>query len=126
VYVGNAFNLTNPPEASWWGEGDDKLYVDGEAFPSLFGTGTEDHYGYAWSTTERFSAPFHAQTRAGHAGFGGSFSMNRMQLLDAVPFSSRVRFDLELWHFDDTNVTYDSMAYYYARPGARESGGVTR
>ena len=37
----------NPVEA-WWGEGDEKVFVDGEKFPSHFGTGTEDYYGYAW------------------------------------------------------------------------------
>ena len=56
--------MENPPGAAWWGEGDEKIYVDGEAFPSLFGTGTEDYFGYAWSTTETFAHAYHAQTRA--------------------------------------------------------------
>ena len=34
------------------GEGDEKVYVDGETFPSHFGTGTEDYYGYAWGRYE--------------------------------------------------------------------------
>lgn len=32
----------------WWGEGDEKFFVDGEKFPSSFGTGSEDYIGYAW------------------------------------------------------------------------------
>ena len=32
----------------WWGEGDEKFFVDGEKFPSTFGTGSEDYFGYAW------------------------------------------------------------------------------
>ena len=48
--VGTVLDVENPPAAAWWGEGDEKIYVDGEAFPSLFGTGTEDYFGYAWST----------------------------------------------------------------------------
>jgi hypothetical protein len=116
VYVGNMLGIANPPGTNWWGEGDEKIYVDGEPFPGLFGTGTEDYYGYAWSTPERFSRPLHAQTRADGPGFSGHFSMNRFHVLDAVPFTSAFRFDLELWHWSDTSVTWEAMAYFYARP----------
>jgi hypothetical protein len=35
---------------SWWGEGEVKLYLDGDtAHPSLVGTGTEDYVGSGWS-----------------------------------------------------------------------------
>lgn len=34
---------------SWWGEGEVKIYIDGDTdFPSLVGTGTEDYIGTAW------------------------------------------------------------------------------
>jgi len=34
---------------SWWGEGECKIYLDGdEALPTLCGTGTEDYIGTAW------------------------------------------------------------------------------
>ncbi|MCI8501938.1 MAG: DUF2961 domain-containing protein [Oscillospiraceae bacterium] len=33
---------------SWWGEGEVKIYLDGEKEPSLVGTGTEDYLGTAW------------------------------------------------------------------------------
>lgn len=34
---------------SWWGEGEVKIYLDGdELFPSLSGTGTEDYIGTGW------------------------------------------------------------------------------
>ncbi|MDR1370051.1 MAG: DUF2961 domain-containing protein, partial [Dysgonamonadaceae bacterium] len=34
---------------TWWGEGEVKIYLDGDsAFPSLCGTGTEDYIGTAW------------------------------------------------------------------------------
>src|SRR5262249_48910985 len=39
-FVGTALIVKNPHRA-WWGEGDEKFYVDGEQFPSTFGTGTE-------------------------------------------------------------------------------------
>ncbi|HEX6275551.1 MAG TPA: DUF2961 domain-containing protein [Polyangiaceae bacterium] len=122
VYVGDVFGIRNPNDR-WWGEGDEKIYVDGERFPSFFGTGTEDYYGYAWSTGELFFRALHAQTRAGGPGFSGTFSVNRFRTLDAVPFDESLRFDLELWHWGSTQVTWDGLIYYYARPGAKDDLG---
>lgn len=39
----------------WWGEGDEKFFVDGERFPSTFGTGSEDYIGYAWAAEPPFA-----------------------------------------------------------------------
>lgn len=36
-------------ETSWWGEGEVKMYLDGDTkLPTLIGTGTEDYIGTAW------------------------------------------------------------------------------
>ncbi|ATY31083.1 glycoside hydrolase family 172 protein [Sphingomonas psychrotolerans] len=42
--------LTNPVyERTWWGEGEVKISLDGDAeHPTLVGTGTEDYIGTAW------------------------------------------------------------------------------
>ncbi len=41
--------LTNPVYGkTWWGEGEVKISLDGDASPSLVGTGTEDYIGTAW------------------------------------------------------------------------------
>jgi hypothetical protein len=119
VYVGDAFNIDNPAPR-WWGEGDEKIYVDDETFPSFFGTGTEDYYGYAWSTVETFARALHAQPRTGAPDFSGRSSNNRFRTLDAIPFRRSLRFDLELWHWQDTRVTWDAIAYFYARPASAE------
>ena len=117
--VGTLLNVENPPDASWWGEGDEKITIDGETFPSLFGTGTEDYFGYAWSTPERFEHAYHAQTATANNGFGGLYSMNRFHILDPIPFSRELRFDFEIWHWQDTSIAVDATVYWYARPGSR-------
>ena len=50
------------PRGGWWGEGDEKLFVDGEKFPSTIGTGSEDYFGYAWCNPNLFQRPYHCQT----------------------------------------------------------------
>jgi D-arabinan exo alpha-(1,3)/(1,5)-arabinofuranosidase (non-reducing end) len=42
--------IANPAyDSSWWGEGEVKMFLDGDdAHPTLAGTGTEDYTGSAW------------------------------------------------------------------------------
>ncbi len=117
VYVGDTLTVFNGADA-WWGEGDEKIFVDGEVFPSHIGTGTEDYFGYAWCRPEFFASPFHAQpTGAGNLTAG--FSVNsRYRALDAIPFTKSVKFDMELWHWANTVVNYAPATFWYARPGA--------
>ena len=54
--VGTAAYLYNPSNATtswgnWWGEGDEKIFVDQDTFPSFFGTGSEDYFNYSWSSS---------------------------------------------------------------------------
>jgi hypothetical protein len=46
-YVGTVLSA-RARSPMWFGEGDDKFYIDGEKTPSLWGTGTEDYVGNAW------------------------------------------------------------------------------
>jgi hypothetical protein len=117
VYVGDTLTIFNGTDA-WWGEGDEKIYVDGESFPSHFGTGTEDYYGYAWCRPEFFAAPFHAQP-SGNGNLTVGFTANsRYRALDAIPFGESIKVDMELWHWRDTRVNYAPATFWYARPGA--------
>jgi hypothetical protein len=116
AFVGVNAHIANPNPA-WWGEGDEKVYVNGEAFPSTFGTGTEDYFGYAWCSPALFARPYHAQPRCdGPANFGHT-SVIRWQLFDPIPYTNSLKFDMELWHWAEVNVTYARTAYWYAKPG---------
>ena len=123
VFVGDMLSVMNPVGA-WWGEGDEKIFVDGEKFPSWFGTGSEDYYGYAWSDPTPFQHAYHNQTRCDGKGTGATFgltSINRFHILDNIPFEKSFRFDMECWHWDpNVTVNYAATSYWYARPGATD------
>ena len=114
VFVDNPSTMEGCP---WWGEGDEKIWVDGEGFPSVFGTGTEDYFNYAWSRPEAFSQPFCAQpTGSGNLAPGKSVNL-RWRALDALPFAKSLRFDMEMWHWDKhVAVGYDSVSWRYLLP----------
>jgi hypothetical protein len=121
VFAGVAFAIDNPVK-DWWGEGDEKIYVDGETFPSHFGTGTEDYYGYAWCWPALFTHAYHAQPRCDGPGNYGRTSINRFHILDRIPFAKDFKFDMELWHWNEKcKVNMAVTAYWYARPGATDA-----
>ena len=122
VYMGDTLCVVNPVLA-WWGEGDEKIYVDGESFPSHFGTGTEDYYGYAWCTPEFFESPFHAQPRAQGPRNFGHVTNTRVRLLDGIPFTTSLKVDMEVWHWRPCNIAYAVATYWYGVPGAQANHG---
>jgi hypothetical protein len=121
IYVGDTFAIHNGSD-KWWGEGDEKIFVDGESFPSHFGTGTEDYYGYSFGDRGVvFDAPFHAEPRADGNNKPGYTTNTRTRSLDAIPFTKSLRFDMEIWHWAKTTMSVAAATYWYARPGARSN-----
>jgi hypothetical protein len=117
AFVGCSLGVANPVRA-WWGEGDEKFYVDGEPFPSTFGTGTEDYFGYAWCDPTPFRHALHGQPRCDGPGNFGFTSVYRWQLSDRAPFTRSFRFDLEVWHWEDCRLGLAATAFWYGEPSA--------
>jgi len=110
----------------WWGEGDEKFFVDGETFPSTFGTGSEDYIGYAWSAEApfpMFTSSFACQPYVELDG-NGHASVNRFHIADNVPFTESFMGVIEKYkgnRWGDGNVClYDSIAYWYQRAGQKD------
>jgi hypothetical protein len=126
VYVGTAVMLMNPspvPTAygNWWGEGDEKIFVDGEAFPSTFGTGSEDYFNYSWSRCDLFEHPYCAQPIVTGPDTRGYTSNSRWHILDPLPFEKEIAFYMEVFsHNPVPGLSYARTAYHYARPGIRD------
>jgi len=122
-YVGTALMLLNPCRVpslygSWWGEGDEKVFVDDDTFPSTFGTGSEDYFNYAWSVPDIFDLAYCGQPRDDGPGNRGFVSNYRWHILDDLPFHSRIAFYMELYPHDAVSgMSLARIGYYYARPG---------
>lgn len=99
----------------WYGEGDDMVFVDGDAWPpTLHGTGTEDAFGTAWSPAEVFSSPWFGQPVADREDWAGFSSLYRWYVADPVPFSASLRATIEHGHANDRGDDWSSVAYWYA------------
>ena len=47
-YAGTVLSV-RASHPGWFGEGDDRFYIDGDSIPTLHGTGTEDYFNDAWA-----------------------------------------------------------------------------
>ena len=113
-YVGSTLYVGNPVPG-WWGEGDEKVWIDEDTFPSMIGTGTEDYFGYAWSDPRPYDhIPYHTQPNAGAPGNFGHISNNRWHFFDPINFTERFHFTLEIWHWIECEATFAGTSYWYA------------
>jgi len=126
LYVGTVSYLLNPsdvptPYGNWWGEGDEKVFVDDDVLPSVFGTGSEDYYNYSWSSPDIFYFPYCGQPRNDGPGNRGFVTNFRWHILDPLPFQTHIRFYMELYSHERTpGLSYARMGYHYARPGVSD------
>ena len=125
-YVGTVLSVrTRSP--SWFGEGDEKIYIDGEEKASIWGTGTEDYFLSAWGLkttgTPHFGVPYFDQWGI----VGGHTSAYRWHISDPLVFNKgiKVTFEHYGWISSDENPTqkvdswnereddYSSVAFWY-------------
>lgn len=92
-YVGTylAWGVNN---TGWWGEGEIKFYLDGDAdYPTICGTGTEDYFGGAWN----FDVP-----GQGYTAFSTPYlGLSQVIRPDGL-YRSQQRFGMYRWHVRDT------------------------
>ena len=117
-FVGVMLHVWNP-RGDWWGEGDEKFFVDGEKFPSTFGTGSEDYFGYAWGDPHLFQNAYHNQTH-NDGNNKGQLSLNRWHISDNVPFERAFEGCIEKYFSNERPTLYAAMAYWYLAPGGKD------
>ena len=115
--VGCVLNI-DCPRKDWWGEGDHKLWLDNEPFPSILGTSTSGFFGNE-TGLRNFRMPLHGATLLNPVGKN---SVYRFMTGDSIPFHKSIRFAIENWQVDrNEDVYYNSVVYWYGRPGAPDS-----
>ncbi len=117
-FVGVMLHVWNP-RGGWWGEGDEKFFVDGEKFPSTFGTGSEDYFGYAWCNPSLFQNAYHNQTH-NDGNNQGHISVNRWQIQDNIPFQSSFEGSIEKYFSNKRCTFYASTVFWYLETGGKD------
>ena len=120
----DAIDPNSSPGSPWWGEGDEKFFIDGETFPSWFGTGTEDFFGYAWCGHTLFTKAYHAQSYCeGRSNLAGNRVITRLLVGDSVAFDESFDGYLEKY-YGDAYVRYGFISYFYLAKGSRVENAV--
>jgi hypothetical protein len=111
-YVGTVLSVrTRSP--SWFGEGDEKIYIDGEEQASIWGTGTEDYFLSAWglktTSTPYFGTPYFDQWGI----VGGHTSAYRWHIHDPIVFNTGIQVTIEHygWISPDENPEYKTHSW---------------
>jgi len=111
-YVGTVLSVRTRSPA-WFGEGDEKIYIDGEGKASIWGTGTEDYFLSAWglktTSTPYFGVPYFDQWGI----VGGHTSAYRWHVNDPLVFSKGIKVTFEHWGWmsPDENPQYKSHSW---------------
>ncbi len=97
---------------AWYGEGDEKIYIDGEAKPSIWGTGTEDYFLSAWGL-QKASTPYFGVPYFDQRGIGGHTSAYRWHVADPMPFDKSIKVTIEHmgWMSQDENPEYKATSW---------------
>ena len=91
-YVGTylAWGVNN---RGWWGEGEIKFYLDGEDWPTICGTGTEDYFCGSYN--------FENQATHQYEAFSTPYSGLAQIIRPDGVYDSQTRFGMYRWHIMD-------------------------
>ncbi len=86
VFLGCILGV-RPLSEGWWGEGEVKMYIDGDTnYPTICGTGMEDYIGAAWGLQEH-----HTPTQGAPLVTARFASLYRFHIHDPIYFQKDIR-----------------------------------
>jgi len=113
-FVGMNMSMQSYERGMQYLEGDEMVFVDGEKFPSVYGTGTEDYFNSGWYFNKgEFAAPYHGLILKDDSL--SRIAAYRFHILDAIPFTKSLRFEIEHGTENIERADYSSTAYWYQR-----------
>jgi hypothetical protein len=90
-------------------EGDEAFRIDGEAVPSIHGTGLEDYFNGAWYYTALFDLPFHGLLEKASI----RTDQYRFHLTDPVPFEKNLNVTFEFGDGNRARGYMSGVGYWY-------------
>ena len=108
-FLGMSVGLNTDPaySKSWWGEGEIKMYLDGDKqYPTIAGTGAEDYIGSAWGLGT-FTNLYQGCTIANDSA--RQFNFYRWHIPDAIYFNKDIRVTIQQiggWGKDELKELY--------------------
>lgn len=102
-------------ENGWFGEGDDMIFVDSDAMPTINGTGTEDYYNGAWGFGGQAFANRHQGVPyiVDPERIGGRYCMYRWHIESPIAFAKSIKVTIEHGTANDRSDSFYSTAYWY-------------
>ena len=111
-YIGCNISVSNF-QGTWWGEGDDMIWVDGYKWPpDLHGTGSEDYLNQAWGMQP--NAYLRNGSSLHEAGTNGYQTSYVFHLENPVRFEKEIKVTIEHGHGNHLCNEMSSVAYWYA------------
>ncbi len=111
-YIGCILSVTNF-QGTWWGEGDDMIWVDGYKWPpDLHGTGSEDYLNQAWGMQPNAFLRNGSSIYEGDTG--GYQTSYVLHVENPVRFEKEIRVTIEHGHGNHLANEMSSVAYWYA------------
>lgn len=98
-------------QGSWWGEGDDMIFIDGETMPSIVGTGSEDYFNHAWGMQK--NASLYSGTIIHESTVPGYQVSYRFHITDPIHFKKSIKVTMEHGHANHLSDDWASTAYWY-------------
>lgn len=113
-FVGLNMSMQSLRGSLWYLEGDEMVWVDGEPFPSVYGTGTEDYFTSGWYFNRgEFHAPYHGLIIKNDSL--ARIAAYRYHIKDPIPFKKSLRFTVEHGHGNEEIADYASTAFWYQK-----------
>ncbi|MGA3031921.1 MAG: glycoside hydrolase family 172 protein [Terracidiphilus sp.] len=102
-------------ENGWFGEGDDMIFVDGDAMPTINGTGTEDYFNGAWGFAGQAFANLHQGSPyvVDPERIGGRYCLYRWHIESPIAFEKSIKVTIEHGNANDRSDSFYSTAYWY-------------
>ena len=117
--VGLHLEIENVQGTNWYGEGDDMVFVDGDAWPpSIHGTGTEEIFGGGACPSSEYAGLYSGFHLISSPAYDGLVAAYRWYVHDPIHFSSSLRWTIEHGHANNFSNNYSSVAYWYQTPQA--------